>query len=341
MSVLIETTVGNILVNLKFDEFHIESYNFLKLCKVNYYKYQCFYNVRKNNSIEFGDALEKFNDRRELRVHDTSISALLNVNSKNVIQPLFIKSSKSPKRSERRNKKGKLSFIVTYKDNNESVPLIGSKVLLHLNDTDAIDNKAICFGDIPEKYWEVLDTMNNCTLNKNNKLIEDIRIIDMHIIVDPFPDPDGLTVFKISQPFKEVSLPVELINKYEQDSELYAIKDDIARKELALEVMGDIPSSGVKLLENILFICKLNSLTKAEDIAMIFQRFGDLLSVEIVRDKDTGSSLGYGFIEFEKKKSCEEAYRKMEGIIIDDRKIHVDFCQSVSKLAKQWATDQL
>jgi peptidyl-prolyl cis-trans isomerase-like 4 len=42
--------------------------------------------------------------------------------------------------------------------------------------------------------------------------------------------------------------------------------------------------------------------------------------------------LQYAFIEFENKESCEEAYFKMDSVLIDDRRIHVDFSQSVSKL---------
>jgi peptidyl-prolyl cis-trans isomerase-like 4 len=44
--------------------------------------------------------------------------------------------------------------------------------------------------------------------------------------------------------------------------------------------------------------------------------------------------LQYAFIEFETTASCEEAYLKMENALIDDRRVHVDFCQSS---AKQWA----
>jgi peptidyl-prolyl cis-trans isomerase-like 4 len=51
-----------------------------------------------------------------------------------------------------------------------------------------------------------------------------------------------------------------------------------------------------------------------------------------VRDKEKGESLGYAFIDFETKESCEMAYLKMENVIIDDRRIHVDFSQSVAKL---------
>lgn len=39
----------------------------------------------------------------------------------------------------------------------------------------------------------------------------------------------------------------------------------------------------------------------------------------------------YAFIEFEDRKACEDAYFKMDNVLIDDRRIHVDFSQSVSK----------
>jgi peptidyl-prolyl cis-trans isomerase-like 4 len=42
--------------------------------------------------------------------------------------------------------------------------------------------------------------------------------------------------------------------------------------------------------------------------------------------------LQYGFVEYENSACCEEAYLKMDNVLIDDRRIHVDFCQSVSKL---------
>lgn len=62
---------------------------------------------------------------------------------------------------------------------------------------------------------------------------------------------------------------------------------------------------------------------------MIFSRFGTILSCEVIRDKRTGDSLQYAFIEFENQKDCEQAYFKMQGVLVDDHRIHVDFSQSV------------
>ena len=64
------------------------------------------------------------------------------------------------------------------------------------------------------------------------------------------------------------------------------------------------------------------------------------MSCEIIRDKRTGDSLQYAFIEYEKQEDCERAYGKMQDVLIDDHRIHVDFSQSVSKLSDVWRDSQ-
>ena len=69
-----------------------------------------------------------------------------------------------------------------------------------------------------------------------------------------------------------------------------------------------------------------------QDLELIFSRFDpEPISAEIIRDPETGDSLQYAFIEFSTKEACNEAYFKMNGALIDDRRIKVDFSQSVSK----------
>jgi peptidyl-prolyl cis-trans isomerase-like 4 len=67
-----------------------------------------------------------------------------------------------------------------------------------------------------------------------------------------------------------------------------------------------------------------------DDLNLIFSRFGKILSCEVIRDKRTNESLQYAFIEFDQQKDCEQAYFKMQGVLLDDHRIHVDFSQSVS-----------
>jgi len=90
-------------------------------------------------------------------------------------------------------------------------------------------------------------------------------------------------------------------------------------------MMNDLPDSDIKPPDNILFVCKLNPLTNDNDLFVIFSRFGEIKSCEIIKDWKTGASLGYAFIEFMSIESCEEAYFKMNNSLIDDRRIQVDF----------------
>jgi len=101
-------------------------------------------------------------------------------------------------------------------------------------------------------------------------------------------------------------------------------------------MVGDLPFAEVKPPENVLFVCKLNPVTRDEDLELIFSRFGKILSCEVIKDKTTGDSLQYAFIEFSEQKDCEQAYFKMQGVLIDDHRIHVDFSQSVSRLSDVW-----
>lgn len=74
-------------------------------------------------------------------------------------------------------------------------------------------------------------------------------------------------------------------------------------------MIGDLPFANVRPPENILFVCKLNAVTQDEDLELIFSRFGKILSCEVIRDKKTGDSLQYAFIEFDRQEDAEQVCR--------------------------------
>ena len=117
----------------------------------------------------------------------------------------------------------------------------------------------------------------------------------------------------------------------EQIKELVSKREAKANAQI-LEMIGDIPDADAKPPENVLFVCKLNPVTTDEDLEIIFSRFGPILSCEVIRDQKTGDSLQYAFIEFENEEDCVNAYFKMDNVLIDDRRIHVDFSQSLAKV---------
>ena len=118
------------------------------------------------------------------------------------------------------------------------------------------------------------------------------------------------------------------------DAEIEAQK--AANRKVVLEMIGDRPEADAKPPDDMIFVCKLNPVTTEEDLETIFCRFGTITACDIVRDKKTGDSLNYAFIGFEGKEAAEEAYLKMNNALVDDRRIKVDFSQSMFHLWKQF-----
>jgi len=97
-------------------------------------------------------------------------------------------------------------------------------------------------------------------------------------------------------------------------------------------MVGDIPDSEIKPPDDVLFVCRLNPFTTERSLRLIFSQFGTIKSCEIIKDRQTNDSLCYGFIEYEERDPCVQAYFKMNNVLIDDRRIHVDFSQSVARV---------
>ncbi|XP_069463770.1 peptidyl-prolyl cis-trans isomerase-like 4 isoform X2 [Ambystoma mexicanum] len=206
---------------------------------------------------------------------------------------------------------------------------------------DYLDGVHTVFGEVTEGL-DVLVKINEAFVDKEFVPYQDIRINHTVILEDPYDDPSGLPVPDRSpEPTKE-QLDSGRIGADEEIDDgkgksLDEIEEILAEKEaqtqaVVLEMVGDLPDAEVKPPENVLFVCKLNPVTTDEDLEIIFSRFGTIKSCEIIRDWKTGESLCYAFIEFEKEEDCEKAFFKMDNVLIDDRRIHVDFSQSVSKV---------
>lgn len=156
-----------------------------------------------------------------------------------------------------------------------------------------------------------------------------------HHADDPFPDPDGLEIppnSPVPTAKQLASLRVGDEEEIEEDGDADAKEEARREREaraqaLTLEMVGDLPFADVAPPENVLFVCKLNAVTKSEDLELIFSRFGEILSCEIITDPKTGDSLQYAFIEFKNQEDAERAYLKMDNVLVDDRRIHVDFSQ--------------
>ncbi|KAI4456460.1 peptidyl-prolyl cis-trans isomerase-like 4 [Holotrichia oblita] len=189
---------------------------------------------------------------------------------------------------------------------------------------------------------DVLELLNEVICDQDNRPYQDVRITHTVVLDDPFPDPEYLRVPPRSPSPNAERLqggriaPDEEIDEsqgksLEEVNEIVAFKEAKARATI-LEMIGDIPDAEMAPPENVLFVCKLNPVTTDDDLEIIFSRFGKINSCEVIRDKKTDESLQYAFVEFDDRKACEDAYFKMDNVLIDDRRIHVDFSQSVAKV---------
>lgn len=322
MSVLIETSLGDLTVDLYTDERPRCSKNFLKLCKMKYYNFSLFHSVQQNLVAQTGDptATGKGGESVYGMVYGE--------------QARYFDMEVAPRIKHK--KRGLLSMV------NNGSGMHGSQFFVTLGENlDYLDGVHTVFGEVAEGF-EVLDKLNDAYCDEKHRPYRDIRIFHTVILDDPFDDPEGLEFpDKSPGPTKEM-LESDRIGVDEEiddtkgltEEEIKEMVDQREAKANAqlLEMVGDLPDADVKPPDNVLFVCKLNPVTTSEDLEMIFSRFGPITSCEVIKDQKTGESLQYAFIEFEEEEHCENAYFKMDNVLIDDRRIHVDFSQSVSKM---------
>ncbi|XP_024019144.1 peptidyl-prolyl cis-trans isomerase CYP59 [Morus notabilis] len=329
MSVLIVTSLGDIVVDLYTEKCPLTCKNFLKLCKIKYYNGCLFHTVQKDFTAQTGDptgtgsggdSVYKFLYGDQARFFGDEIH-------------LDLKHSKM----------GTLAMASAGENLN------ASQFYLTLRDSlDYLDGKHTVFGDLAEGV-ETLTRINEAYVDESARPYKNIRIKHTYILDDPFDDPPQLAELipdasPEGRPKDEVDDDVRLEDDWvpmDEKLSTQELEEVIRVKEahssaVVLESIGDIPDAEIKPPDNVLFVCKLNPVTEDEDLHTIFSRFGTVLSAEVIRDYKTGDSLCYAFIEFETNESCENAYFKMDNALIDDRRIHVDFSQSVSKLWSQY-----
>ncbi|KAI9825654.1 MAG: Peptidyl-prolyl cis-trans isomerase cyp6 [Thelocarpon impressellum] len=334
MSVLLETSVGDIVIDLLVEYAPKSCENFVKLCKVKYYNFAPVYNVQKGFSLETGDPIGPGSAGSD---GGSSIWGLIGGGGKKSFPAEFHPKLKHLER-------GTVSMATAPGPRDPDERVAASQFIITMGDNlDFLDGKAAIFGKVVEGF-DALEKVNEAFCDDKGRPLKDIRIRHTVVLDDPFDDPEGLAEPQESPLPSQAQLATVRIaddedldeNMDEEAVEKLRREREARAQALTLEMVGDLPFAEVKPPENILFVCKLNPVTQDEDLDLIFSRFGKILSCEVIRDKRTGDSLQYAFIEFENQKDCEQAYFKMQGVLIDDHRIHVDFSQSVSKLSDSW-----
>lgn len=77
-----------------------------------------------------------------------------------------------------------------------------------------------------------------------------------------------------------------------------------------------------------LLIRNLSRTTTEEDLLALFTPFGTVQSCNLVLDKETGNSKGFGFVEMPKQGDAKAAMKSLNGKDIDGNKIRVKKAES-------------
>ncbi|XP_051943211.1 cold inducible RNA binding protein a [Hippocampus zosterae] len=76
--------------------------------------------------------------------------------------------------------------------------------------------------------------------------------------------------------------------------------------------------------EGKLFVGGLNFTTTEDSLAAAFGKYGTIEKVDVIRDKETGRSRGFGFVKYENVEDAKDALEAMNGKTLDGRSIRVD-----------------
>ncbi len=72
-----------------------------------------------------------------------------------------------------------------------------------------------------------------------------------------------------------------------------------------------------------IYVGNINYSLGDEDVRRIFEVIGKVEAIKIIRDKKTGKSKGFGFLDMQDKKEAMEAVKTLDGKTVAGRNLRV------------------
>lgn len=73
-----------------------------------------------------------------------------------------------------------------------------------------------------------------------------------------------------------------------------------------------------------IFVGNLAFKVTEEELKALFAQFGEVKSAKVIKDKFTGESRGFGFIEMASASEAEQAISNLNGMDLEGRKLRVN-----------------
>ena len=80
-----------------------------------------------------------------------------------------------------------------------------------------------------------------------------------------------------------------------------------------------------------IYVGNISFNTSEEDLKNVFTSFGDVVSVNIITDRETGRSKGFGFVELSSPDAAKAAIAALNGKEVDGRQLRVNEAQDRPK----------
>lgn len=76
-----------------------------------------------------------------------------------------------------------------------------------------------------------------------------------------------------------------------------------------------------------IYVGNLNYRMTEETLQELFAKYGEVVSAKIIKDKYSGRSKGFGFVEMENKEDGEKAIQELNDSEVEGRNIRVNFAR--------------
>merc|ERR1719253_2096353 len=74
-----------------------------------------------------------------------------------------------------------------------------------------------------------------------------------------------------------------------------------------------------------IFVKNLHESIDNKQLYDTFSLFGNILSCKVVNDRESGSSMGYGYVHYETAEAANAAIEKLDGMLIDGQEVQVGY----------------
>jgi len=73
-----------------------------------------------------------------------------------------------------------------------------------------------------------------------------------------------------------------------------------------------------------LYVGNLSYNTTEDTLRTLFGEFGEVRSINLITDRDSGRPKGFGFVEMDSEEAAQKAITALNGKTVDNREIKVD-----------------